>query len=226
MLLTCTLSALLEKQPQKLPLSCLQTSYLPFTPFAFTLPRNTSVEYDFPCCGGWVAKRIAFHLRSIFQHQVRCLHLENSTWRHSNTGGKGLMVTHLTPRTPAFHASCCTCFCLSPIPSCQGTISFTRLLLFFFFLTVRVHWAPKGGKEASKPQHEQNVCSCYHGITVAPSTSFCSFLPPRYHNSIGKQLPLSSMFAQGLLLSTLSIQPWPLTGAYLLLLLCSVQLSC
>lgn len=56
-----------------------QNSFLPYFSIAFALPRNTSVEYDFPCCGGWIAKRIALHLRSIFQHQVRCLRLEKGT---------------------------------------------------------------------------------------------------------------------------------------------------
>lgn len=198
-------------------LTSSQRSFVAYISFAFALPRKTSVEYDFPCCGGWIAKRIALHLRPIFQHQVRCLRLEKGTWRDSNTGGKGLMFIQVTPRTPAFHASHCKYSCPSPIPSCQDTVPFTSLLMLFFFLTLRKHCASNEGKAAGKPHHKQSMCCYYCGITLP--YHFVHFFHPlylainQYHNSVGKGSPLSSMFAQGLLLSTLAlIQLWPLIG--------------
>lgn len=144
--------------------------------FAFALPRKTSVEYDFPCCRGRIAKRIALHLRPIFQHQVRCLRLDKGTWRDSNTGGKDLMFIQVTPTTPSFHTLHCKYSCPSPIPSCQDTVSFTSLLMLFFFLTLRKHYAPNEGKAAGKPHWQHSTCCCYCGITLA-SISLCSFLP-------------------------------------------------
>lgn len=144
--------------------------------FAFALPRKTSVEYDFPCCRGWIPKGIALHLRPIFQHQVGCLRLEKGTWRDSNTGGKDLMFIQITPTTPSFHTSRCKYFCPSPIPSCQDTVSFTSLLMLFFFLTHRKLCAPNEGKAAGKPHRKHSTCCCYCGITLA-SISLCSFLP-------------------------------------------------
>lgn len=169
--------------------------------FAVPLPREPRVEYDFPCCGGWIAKRIALHLHPVFQHQVRCLHLEKGTRRNSNTGGKAWCLYRLTPRIPAFHAYHYKYSCPSPTPSCQDTISFTSLMPFFF-ITLRKHCYPKW---AGKSHCKQRMYCYYCGITFPyPLVNFFHILHLaiyQHHNTVGNGLLASSMFAQGLLLT-------------------------